>query len=339
MSRRTLFILASVIVSGVFLWLAVRDVPFQQVIDGIRQADFGLVLVGFAFVWGAAAARTSRWQILLGGRAQWNGLTWLNVHFSYNLTNFLNLLPLRAGEVGRTLALSTRCGVPLVTAAASVIVERLIDLVMIIVILAIALSQVHDAPPIVGQSALLFGTIAVVGLVVLILLARFPAFAHRLMTWLETRLPVLQRLGLIKRLEELLTGLETLTHGRRLLLVIVWSVISWVCSTLGVYPLIVALGIYPHGAEAVTLAMLVVTLVSFSIAIPVSVASIGPWEGAVRLAGDMFGLSPTLSTTLGFLFHGVAAIGYIILGVISLMSLGISLGDMLSQQRKPVDAA
>ncbi|MDX2163562.1 MAG: lysylphosphatidylglycerol synthase transmembrane domain-containing protein [bacterium] len=324
MSRRSLFIIASVIVSGLFLWLALRGVPFEEVIDGIRQADVGWVIVGFGFVWVAAAARTFRWQVLLGGRVRWWG-----VHHSYNMTNFLNLLPLRAGEVGRTLAISTRYGVPLVTAATSVVVERLIDLVMIIVILAVGVSQVENVPPVVGQSSLLFGAVAVTGLIVLIVLARFPAFAGALLRGIEARLPFVRRLGLIKRLEEVLSGLEILTDVRRLFWVIVWSIFSWIGSAGVVYPLVIALGIYGHGLEAVTLSLIVVALVSFSIAIPVSVASIGPWEGAVRLAGDMMGVPPDLSLTLGFLFHGVAAVGYIVFGMISLLALGISLSEML----------
>ncbi len=329
-----MFIAASVLVSGIFLIIALNGVPFAEVMDGIRQAQIGWVILGFGGVWLAAAARAVRWRILIGEK-----LSFLAFYHSNNMTNFLNLLPLRAGEVGRTLALSTRYGVPLVTAATSVIVERLIDLVMIIVMLALGLAGIPDVPPAVAQTSLLFGVIAVIGLLVLIGFARFPSAAHRLFTTLEARVPLLRRIGLLARLEEMLNGLAILTDLRRLLLTLIWSVIAWSASSLVVFPLILALNIFPPGGEAFTLAVLTVSLVSFSIAIPVSIASLGPWEGAVRLAGDLLGADATQATTLGFLFHGVSALGYVFFGVISLLAMGITLGDILSARSPQPTAA
>ncbi len=334
MPKRLIFVAASVLVSGIFLVIALNGVPFAEVIDGIRQAQIGWVIVGFGGLWLAAAARAVRWRILIGSQ-----VSLLGFYHSNNMTNFLNLLPLRAGEVGRTLALSTRYGVPLVTAATSVIVERLIDLVMIIVMLALGLAGIADIPPTIAQTSLLFGAVAVVGLLILIGLARFPTAAHRIFTTLETRIPILHRVGLLTRLEEMLNGLAILTDLRRLFLTLIWSIIAWAASGLVVFPLILALGIFPPGSDAINLTLLTVPLVSFSIAIPVSVASLGPWEGAVRLAGDLLGVAPTQATTLGFLFHGVSAFGYVFFGVISLLAMGITLGEVLAPRRPEPTAA
>ncbi len=43
--RRWIILGISVLVSAVFLWLALRDVPINQVIAGIQQADFGWILM------------------------------------------------------------------------------------------------------------------------------------------------------------------------------------------------------------------------------------------------------------------------------------------------------
>jgi hypothetical protein len=74
--------------------------------------------------------------------------------------------------------------------------------------------------------------------------------------------------------------------------------------------------------------LLGVPLVSFGVAIPVSVMAIGPYEGAVRVAGEAVSMSPVAATTLGFLFHGISVLGYAVFGVLGLAALGVSLGDL-----------
>lgn len=323
MNRRIIFIIASVVVSGIFLVLALQGVPVEDVIDGIRQAEIGWVLLGLFTVFLSAVTRAVRWQGLIGNRAPLVG-----VYHCYNLTNLINQLPLRAGEVARTVALSSRFGVPLVTAATSVLIERLIDIVMIILLLAVGLNYVDSAPDWVGQAAVLLGTTAVAGFIGLLVLARFPKFAQGILTWLEQKIPLLKRLGLLKRLEEVLVVLEWLSKPSRLLHALIWSVLSWAASLSTFFCLMYALGAHTQH-DPILGSMIGVPLVSFSIAIPVSVASIGPFESAVRVAGDLMGMQATLATTLGFLFHGIAALGYVILGITSMIALGVSLGDVM----------
>ena len=112
-----------------------------------------------------------------------------------NVTMLLNQLPLRAGEVARSL-LATRSGVPVVTAATSIVVERLMDVVVVVLILAFALARLPSAPAAVAQAAVLFGAAAVIAFLMLIIFARYPQVAHRLLGWLEAHIPAVKRLNL-----------------------------------------------------------------------------------------------------------------------------------------------
>jgi uncharacterized protein (TIRG00374 family) len=324
--RRWLVIAASVVVSGAFLWLALRGVPLADVLDGIRQTDLAWLVLSLVTALGSLASRAVRWRGLLDGR-----VSLIQSFHILNVTMLLNQLPLRAGEVARTL-LATRSGIPLVTAATSIVVERLLDVVAVILMLAAALSQLPEAPPLIVQAATLFGAAALVAFIVMIVFARYPQRVDALLGRLELGLPVLRRFNLRRRVDEVLDGLAPLTHGRRAAHAILWTAIGWTSSTLTFYTLERALGI--TGANLVLGAVIAVTLASFSIAIPVSVASIGPFEGAVRVAGDVAGMSPLVATTLGFLIHGVTVLSYAVFGVIGLLALGVSLGDVLAQPKK-----
>src|SRR5262245_1242799 len=96
--RRWVILVASLIVSGVFLVLALRDVPISEVVAGIQQADFGWVVLSFLGVVASLATRAERWRGLLDNR-----ISLVNAFHILNITMLLNLLPLRAGEVARTL--------------------------------------------------------------------------------------------------------------------------------------------------------------------------------------------------------------------------------------------
>ncbi len=321
--RRWVILAASLIVSGAFLWLALRDVPLSQVIDGIRQADFGWVLLSLLGVLGSLSSRAVRWRGLLDNR-----VPLVQAFHILNVTMLLNQLPLRAGEVARSL-LATRSGVPVVTAATSIVVERLLDVVAVVLMLAVALSRLPSAPGLIAQAASLFGAAALIAFLVMIAFARYPQVADRLLVGLETRIPALGRLNLRRRVEEVLDGLRPLTHARRAAHALVWTLIAWSTSLFTFYALERALAI--SQVDLVLGALLGVALASFSIAIPVSVASIGPFEGAVRVAGDAVHMSAVTATTLGFLFHGISVLSYAFWGVIGLIALGISLSEVMAQ--------
>ncbi len=324
--RRWLILLASLLVSGVFLWLALRDVPLAEVVEGIRQADFGWVLVSVLCIFGAQASRAVRWRGLLEQR-----VPLVQALHILNITMLLNQLPLRAGEVARSL-LATRSGVPFVTAATSIVVERLLDVVTVVIMLTFALSRLPSTPAVVAQAATLFGAAAVIAFLVLIGFARYPQVAHRLLTGAERRVPALKRLNGVRRVEEVLDGLRPMTQPRRAAHAVAWTIVGWVFSTVTFYALERAMAV--EGVDLILGMILGVALASFSIAIPVSVAAIGPFEGAVRVAGDAVQMSAVTATTLGFLFHGVTVFSYALFGVIGLVALGISLSDVLAQPAK-----
>ncbi|MBI5666988.1 MAG: flippase-like domain-containing protein [Chloroflexi bacterium] len=336
--RRTIFLIASVIVSALFLWLALRDVPLADIVTNIRQADMVWMLIGAVTVGIGLWTRAIRWRGLVN-----NKVTTLEAFHMWNITMMLNLLPLRAGEVARTL-LATRSGVPLMTAATSIVVERLLDTLLVVIWLSIALTQTPTAQPEAVRLAALFGIAAVVAFVVLIVFARYPAIPHRLLALVERLLPFLKRLHLVRLLDHVLDGIQPLTHWRTATHAIVWTLISWGVSLVTFTCLLTAIGIRDNVLLMATLSL---TLASFSIAIPVSVASLGPYEGAVKLAGDAAGLTSTAAglarvLSAGFLIHGVNMAVYAILGIIGMMAMGVSLGDVMKagdQQPETVPSA
>ena len=322
--RRTLFLIASVIVSVLFLWLALRDVPLEEIVTSIRQANPGWVLVSLVLAAAGLWTRGIRWRGLLNNR-----IGYVESFNMFCIAMLLNQLPLRAGEVARS-ALATRSGVPFFTAATSVIVERLLDTLLVVIVLSAALTQLPDVPPTITQAATLFGVAGVVAVGLLLVFARRPELARNLLTFFERILPLLKRLPLRSLLENILDGIQPLAHWRTAAHAIVWTLISWAFSFATFYALALSMGVVEN---ALLMSLLSVTMASFAIALPVSVAAIGPFEGAVKLSGQAVGLNATLALSMGFLFHGISVLSYAIWGTISLLMMGVSLSDVLSQKQ------
>jgi uncharacterized membrane protein YbhN (UPF0104 family) len=159
---------------------------------------------------------------------------------------------------------------------------------------------------------------------------------------MQRLIPPLKRLPLENLLNHVLNGLKPLTHWRSALHAIIWTLISWAISWSTVYCCVRALGIEATPVDLWLLAALALTLASLSIAIPLSLASLGPFQGAVILAGQAVGLAGTppldaMAAALGFLFHGVNVLGYIVWGGLALLVMGVSLSEIVSGKAKDTD--
>ncbi|MCU0513631.1 MAG: flippase-like domain-containing protein, partial [Anaerolineae bacterium] len=318
--RRIVLIAASLLMSGLILWLVLRDMPLAQVWEQMRQANVFWLVATIISIHIAIWTRAIRWRGMLPG----SSLTTMQAFYILGITFTLNLLPLRAGEVARSL-LATRYGIPFVTAATSVVIERLVDTLLVVVLLAVALSRVPAIPPQTAQVATLFGTLAVIGFAVLVFCARYPALPRGLLARAQRLLPVLKRLPLTALLEHGLDGLEPLTHWRLFAHTLLWTLISWGVSLVTLMLLHVALNL--GDVDVLLSSSLGATLASLSLAIPISVAGLGPFQAAMLAAGQLAGMDDVRALSLGFVFHGVTTLAYLLLGGLAFARLGVSLGD------------
>ena len=313
--RQILFIAASFAVSAAVLAFILRDIPFADVTRSLRAADAGYMLQSFLWVTLALLVRGIRWRELLDRR-----ISVLQATHLVNVMFLGNQLPFRAGELARTV-LARRVGVPMATAATSIIVERLIDALLVVLVISAAVAQLPDAPAEVTDSATVFGAMAIVGFLGLMLFARKPSIAHRLLDMLLALAPPLTRLPLRSILDDTLSGLQPLNDLRRLAWTGFWSACAWLLSFASFHALHLALDIDVDYLLSVPLGM---SLSAVSIALPVSIAAVGPFEASIVLNGQLVGMTPLDAIALGFLLHGVSVGSYAIWGTVGLLALGAS---------------
>lgn len=157
--RRWMNILIGVIVSAATLAFALNGNDLSKIGGELSRANYFWTLPCAALIGLGLWLRGMRWRFLLNQR--------LTPTHSFHITNIsylLNaILPLRLGEVARAY-LVTRLKPPIsmFTALTSVVVERLVDLlaVVVLVVLAVMLQPVSEE---VQRAAQVTGIIGVAG--------------------------------------------------------------------------------------------------------------------------------------------------------------------------------
>ncbi|MCS7003632.1 MAG: flippase-like domain-containing protein, partial [Dehalococcoidia bacterium] len=178
--------LIGAVVSAVALWLALRGVQWAEVVASFHEANYGYVAAATALFGGVLALRTLRWRALFAGPSRPRLVSLfaaLNIGYLVN-----NVLPLQVGEVARSYVVSDREGAPFARVLASIVVERLLDVVTLLVALA-ALATLLDLPTWARGPSIALGVGVVVALALGVVAARRRDQTLALSDWATTSLP------------------------------------------------------------------------------------------------------------------------------------------------------
>lgn len=305
-----------------FIISQMKDVGLMW--SALRHADYGWVLVSMGVIVVGLFARGARWRALLGG-----ALPFVRAFSITNVSYLVNgVLPLRIGELARAyLAAQVRPPVPILKSVGTIVVERLIDVLAVLIILALALSA-GPLPDELRSAALVFAPLVVVGFALLIVLARERERALRLAERIISRIALLQRRDWLAWLRHFLDGLTPLTQPAALTQVLLLAAASWACSLLSGYVLMIAF--FGQGDWATT--CLFSAAASLAVAVPAVPGNLGTYEASILLALGAMGYGEPAATAVAFAIavHAVNLLVNSALGVYGFIQEGVSL-DQLSQ--------
>jgi len=301
-----------IVVSTVFAWLAVRNVRLDQVTTALSHTRWRWLVPATALLLLAVAFRAVRWSVMFPARRRpAPGACFWAINIGY-LANAL--LPFRAGELIRVMALSKDTGTPTGQGLVTILLERLFDL------FTIALLTLAVAPMIPASWArtwlVALSLLTVAASVACVGLARSAAL-QRLASRLVAKVPPLERRR--QTLRTAAAALEPLRSARAAGAVLAWSFAAWaalLASTLMVERAVVHGLAWPSGAMA-----LVAT--TYAQAIPSSAASIGVFEAAARQALSTFGVASAAALAFALAYHAVSVLPLLPLGVAGVGRMGI----------------
>jgi uncharacterized protein (TIRG00374 family) len=309
--RRRLLYLVMVVVTVAFSVIALANINFSLAWHALRTTDWwwiGAALIAFGL---GCLARAARWRSLFArGRRPPIGpvLDATMIGYFYN-----NILPARAGEAARVVVLTQRSSTGPSEIVGTVVVERIYDLLVILVIFFAAEPWLPNVS--------WFGTAALAAIVLALLIASaaiaLTIYGDRPVRLLLRPLRRHSRFSgeRIERLAtELTHGLSGLRDWRVATEVFVWSLGAWMLTALCAYCVSLAL----HLHVPFSCGVLVAVAVGLSGILPSPPAAVGVFEAAALVALKAYGIHYSSALPYAVVLHLVNIVPFVLVGILLL---------------------
>jgi glycosyltransferase 2 family protein len=324
-NRRGLQIAVSLALSAIFLYLALRGEDWAAIrseLSGTRYSYLAAMAVLGTYV---MFVRCQRWSVLI--EAAIGSRPPLGPLFSATAIGFMAnmLLPLRVGEFARPYVASRRANVPLTTALATTVLERIFDL-LVLFAFGLWVLATADVPQIIRNFTWLAGFAAG-----LLIVAVAIVHANR-----GTLLPIIDKLwnvfpesvaGQIRLLEhEFLDGITTIANPRVLLIVVAWSAYIWFLIAVSF-----ALGFLATGIQVPFLGggVTVTTIVALAVSLPGAPGFVGQFEWGCKIAlQQIYGVEGARAVGFSIVTHITQFVTQVTVGLVYLLREGLSLGQL-----------
>lgn len=271
-TRQRAIVALGIIISAVFLFLAVRGLHPEDFFASLAQANGLLVLACAALYIVALVIIAWRWQFLLNplGRVPLWGVTKL-VFIGY-MGN--NVYPLRAGEALRIVLLKRNHGIPMLRATTTVLIERIFDGIVLLTFVLVGAGALPEQNDVIRTVLNVATPVFVVGLVGFFAVALLPDLARTLSERVISILPAPLRAPLTRLSEGLLAGLAGLRNPLALGGAVFASYATWLFAAWVFWVMMDAFALEIPFMGA----LLVVGVVNLAGLIPASPGQIGVFE-------------------------------------------------------------
>ena len=306
-------------IAGGLLWYVFRDIDATTLLNKLAEVRYGWVVLASAIFLLSYIARSYRWNLLLAPLG-YRHLTVFRTVVAVAIGYFANLLVPRMGEVTRCGVLKRLDDVPITTSLGTVVAERLIDLISLLLATVILFLVEFDrlssfitgfASDKVGNAGQnLFAIYLFAGVVLLVLLLFF-LFGR---VWKEK----LKRNALFQQvrafMREVARGLTSVRRIENQAGFWISTVLLWVCYFLMSYVVFFALPETENLTPWAGVAVLVMG--SFGMAAPVQ-GGFGTFHALVSGVLVLYGVSESDGVLFATLVHGLQTLSFIVLGAIA----------------------
>ena len=326
MGKRTL--LVSVLAIALFAWF-LGHADLNDVWAQLQHARVDLLVAGFGAVILTYVIRAWRWQFLLKPI----GRTRFRTTFRTTVIGFaaLGLLPARAGDVIRPYLLARQEGLSTPATLATVGMERVLDLIAVLVLLALYVWGLADTaafPPALLRSieisAAIAGLTAVLLMALMWILATHPERIGDIVFVAARILPhaMADRLAALTRTFS--GGLAVAREPRALATSLLLSFPLWVAIAGEAWLVTVAFGItMPFAGTFLLQALLVI-----GVAVPTP-GAVGSYHEAYRIGvTTFFGAPDDKAVAAAIVTHAISYFPVILTGLLFMIQDGLSLGRL-----------
>lgn len=353
-SKKNILFILSIIASIVCSWLFVRNIEWSLLKNALAEANYWFIIPTTIFALLVYFVRAYRWQGLLSHIKKVPLINLLSITSIGFMAN--NILPARVGEILRPFLLYKKENVKFSTSVATVIVERIFDMlgliiftIVVIVLLPHPPADNHD--PFIHISANQATTIkesiipslkkwvevfAGVGgftIISLFLIVIKPDFFRKVLSRLCFFLPHKLKEKVFGLYESFIHGLKILENKTQTVWILALSLLVWVLGGAEVY----LLGFSFHFHLPFVCACLVAVCLALAVALPQAPGYIGVFHIAVLKSLDLFGIQATAAQSYAIVLWAISIFPSTIMGFLFLWREGIAFREVIKLEEEIAD--
>jgi hypothetical protein len=325
---------AGIAVSAVFIYLATRRVDAAEMLHALGEADYLFLPPVLVAVVLGLWLRSWRWRFLLAPVAGASArCLFASLSIGYMANTFM---PAHLGEFARAWHCSRRNRLAPGSIFATIVVERLIDVLSLLLLLGLAL-LVFPFPAWVRHSgALMLALVAALSFV-LLLLKKFKqrslAACERLLRFLPGTVAARVRGGL----EQFIGGVSPLQRRGHYAAVAALSLLIWASYALTYQLLFFAFGFVARYRLPWSAALVALVITTVSVVVPSSPGYIGTFHYLCQLALGLFLVPKGPALSYAFVLHAISILPPFLLGLYFLARDKISLRSLSGKDIHALD--
>jgi uncharacterized protein (TIRG00374 family) len=226
MAKKKSHLLIGISFSLFFLLLVFSNINLTEFLAAFSQTNYPLIFLSIIFFFIGYCCRIERWRnILIIDNPNISWKECFGPFYSCVAAN--NVLPFRAGDLLRVLVFNRRLKISGTTSVAALIVEKILDLVIVIIFLGFALSYFDsDASNLIGIGYFLLITIAI-AIILVVLFPKFLLPIFFLLTKLLSKISPIIGKQSEHKFTKIFTALNHVSQGPNMIKLIIWSLFSW----------------------------------------------------------------------------------------------------------------
>lgn len=318
--KAKLSIVAGFLISGLLLYFALRNIEFGKLAAIYSKVNPVYIIPFSAAIVVELLFRGARWRLLLKPSSPEVSVT---DAFKLEAAGLAlnNILPLRLGELARATFAAKTFKIPLLTVFATILVERLLDVIVLFLMFAVAARFGGITGGFMNYGGLLWGLVAglVAGIAALIFSDEL--VAHAWFSGFFTRFPRLRLL--FERVAMGVKGFHSFKSGA---LIFLFAGLQWFMDALNYYILALAFGL--EGTIDIFKGVALVFTGAVAASVPGMPGYFGNFELAIMKVLGTWGVPEDI----GFAYVSYAhVLGYLLvtlLGIFFVYQMGQSLGKV-----------
>jgi len=317
-------IILGLLVSIGFLFLAFRQLDFQQMKQAFSLANYWLLIPSLVIIFASHWLRSVRWQFLLNPMkkiAVGNLFSALLIGYAAN-----TILPAHLGELLRAYVIGRKREISVSSALATIVVERIIDVLSLVIIMAVSL-VIYPFPDWVKKSGYIMFVFAIGLFVFLILMKIYTAATMKFVRTILKPFPQSIRDKVENLSRSFLDGLKPMKSNFDYVIIFLLSILIWLCYGAVIYLNFYTFNLATEYNLTITTSFVLLVITTISVVVPSSPGYIGTYHWLCQISLELFKVPRAIGLTYAIVVHALNFFPIFVVGFVLAWKEGIKLSS------------